>query len=162
MLLLLLKQCLQEQARHVYGTTLWMPSCQMSKLCSDTCHCVTVQLSCAPGPAQGDQGKRWQPRGHLCGRAAFLASDTLEFPMGRGLRENKTRGDAVLALAPWQSPISPQQFSQIWQRCFSSQPLAGHGQLQLQPQPSLCSCPRYSCVPFKESRCARAQKVPEL
>lgn len=36
MLLLLLKQCLQEQVRHVYGTILWLPSRQMSKLCGDT------------------------------------------------------------------------------------------------------------------------------
>lgn len=40
MLLLLLKQCLQEQARHVYGTTLWLPNiqtlqCQCSALHQD-------------------------------------------------------------------------------------------------------------------------------
>lgn len=44
MLLLLLKQCLQEQARYVYGTTLWLPSCQMSKLCSDTCSVLHQDL----------------------------------------------------------------------------------------------------------------------
>lgn len=44
MLLLHPKQCLQEQARHIYGTTLCLSSCQMPKVCSDTCSALHQDL----------------------------------------------------------------------------------------------------------------------
>lgn len=70
MLLLLLKQCLQEQARHIYGTTLWLSSCQMSKLCSDKCSALRQDLPKVTGDRGSSNVDTWvgelpsQPQTH--------------------------------------------------------------------------------------------------
>lgn len=129
--------------------------CQASKLCSDTCSAVHRDLPRVTRERGGSDGDTWvgelpsQPQTHC------------NFPGEDHSERTKPMEMVFQSGAHGRIPSPPAVVGCAVQSCRSQPLVLPAGQGKLQPQPSLCSCPRYSCVPFKEPRCAREQKVPE-